>query len=118
MSMTLEILLARCPAYEKPSINVGGAVLRLFRGVCVSKRGFIRGVGLVGKGFFESRCQFCWELGLGDQVQGLSVLAHSAPEGAKAVAVVVGLQMLGQRAPAGWGRRRGRTRYGWGPNRG
>lgn len=31
---------------------------------CVSRCGFIRGVGLAGKGFFQSRGQFCWELGL------------------------------------------------------
>lgn len=30
----------------------------------VSKCGFIREVGLVGKGVFKSRDQFCWELGL------------------------------------------------------
>lgn len=30
MSMTLEIYLAHYLAYEKPSINVGGVVLRLF----------------------------------------------------------------------------------------
>lgn len=79
MSMTLGIHLAQCLTYEKPSIN-GGAALRLswehvLKGAVVSKCDFIRGEGLVEKGSFESRGQLCWELGLGDQVQG--VLAHS-----------------------------------------
>ena len=69
MRMTLEIHLAQCLAYEKPSINVGGAALRLFRGLCLKKQClpkcvFIRWVGLVRKGFFESRDRFCWEQGL------------------------------------------------------
>lgn len=31
---TLEIHRAQCLAYEKPSINVGGAILRFFGGLC------------------------------------------------------------------------------------
>lgn len=51
-------------------------------GQCVLKRAmahkysFVRGSGLGWKDV-KSRHLFLWELGLGDQVQGMSVLAHS-----------------------------------------
>lgn len=55
------------------------------KGGVVSKCDSIRGAELVEKVSSESRGQLCWELGLGEQVQGLNVLMLIASEGSWAV---------------------------------
>lgn len=95
---------------EKPSTDVGGAVLRLFAGTaCLKEQWFPDVASSGGWGCLErdspraevsSAGNRAWRLGTRLQRVGPLLLAR-APK----AAVVVDLQMPGWKAPAGWGRR-------------
>lgn len=83
----------------------------VFKGGVVSKCDSIRGAELVEKVSSESRGQLCWELGLGEQVQGLNVLMLIASEGSWAVWWWEGFRCWSRELQVG--KRTGRARYSW-----